>query len=178
MMNISLCPDDCANLISQIKKDSDNWSAYKDIFDARLQTYTLDTQEWLWGAVIGEIGFNTYDHNIVFSGAKGLYCNFEYKENGILLLDFGCGIKSSLSKIRKDIESDKDALRIGFTEVVSGRFPERRGNGLKFALTTVVQNGWNMYFHSGSAYCLVDKDGYIFGDSQYNHCGCFCILER
>lgn len=163
--------------ISQLNQNNDCWSLYKDAFDAKLQTFAMQSQQWLLGAVLGEIGFNTFDHNFqIDSNRKGLYCNFEYGENTAALLDFGCGIKTSLSKVKKDIKTDKEALRIAFTEIISGRAPEQRGNGLKFVLSSVIQNNWNMYFHSGSAYCLIDKDGYTFKDSEYNHIGCFCVI--
>ena len=61
------------NIISNllpIYSDNSNWSSNKDIFDARLQSYNLDTEQWLFGAVIGEIGFNTFDHNLVYVLSK------------------------------------------------------------------------------------------------------------
>lgn len=54
--------------ISQIKHgDYDDFlSRTRDIFDARLVTYTSRSENWLLGAVIGEIGANTFDHNFSF----------------------------------------------------------------------------------------------------------------
>lgn len=46
------------NIISNllpIYSDNSNWSSNKDIFDARLQSYNLHTELWLFGAVIGEV---------------------------------------------------------------------------------------------------------------------------
>ncbi len=94
------------------------------------------------------------------------------------MFDFGCGIKNSLSKVKKNIKSDFEALKIAFTQIISGRAPEQRGNGLKFVLNSVVENQWNMYFQSGDAYCIIDKSGYSFGNAMQNYNGCFCILKR
>lgn len=180
MSDILLLAEEILNNIPQIMENKENWAIYKDIFDARLQAYNLKTQEWLLGAVIGEIGFNTFDHNFSFSSSekKGLYCDFEYDLNTILMFDFGCGIKNSLSKVKKNIKSDFEALKIAFTQIISGRAPEQRGNGLKFVLNSVVENQWNMYFQSGDAYCIIDKSGYSFENAMQNYNGCFCILKR
>lgn len=180
MSDILLLAEKVLSKISLIKENEENWASYKDIFEARLQAFNLQTEEWLLGAVIGEIGFNTFDHNFSFSSfeKKGLYCDFEYDLNTILMFDFGCGIKKSLSKVKVDLKSNMEALRIAFTQIISGRAPEQRGNGLKFVLNSVVQNQWDMYFQSGDAYCLIDKSGYSFGSASQNYNGCFCILRR
>ena len=57
------------NKITQIKKGdfSELISKTRDVFDARLVSYTSRTQNWLLGAVIGEIVANTFDHNFSWS---------------------------------------------------------------------------------------------------------------
>lgn len=160
--------------------NTDFWSPNKDIFDARLQTFNLRSQEWLFGAVIGEVGFNTFDHNFIFPNnvKKGLYCNFEIDEKSVLLVDFGRGIKNSLMRVLPDIKNDMEALQIAFTEIISGRAPEQRGNGLKFVLNSVVNNSWEMFYKSGTAVCIADSTGYSFCKSDNNHDGCLCFLRR
>ena len=56
------------NKLSDIKsgKYSEYISKTRDIFDTRLYSFTNKTQNWLFGAVIGEIGANTFDHNFTF----------------------------------------------------------------------------------------------------------------
>lgn len=163
-----------------IYSDNSNWSSNKGIFDARLQSYNLHTELWLFGAVIGEIGFNTFDHNFGFNHSikKGLYCNFEFDTDSVLLLDCGRGIKDSLTKVRPDLQDDLSAIRVAFTEMVSGRAPEQRGNGLKFVLNSIIQNNWYMYYQSGNAICLADSTGYSFSTSELNYSGCLCLLRR
>ncbi len=49
--------------------DTDLFSRTRDVFQARLDTYVSRTNRFLEAAVIGEIGNNTFDHNLdyVFS---------------------------------------------------------------------------------------------------------------
>ena len=167
--------------ISQIKQGhwDDFLSRTRDIFDARLVTYTSRSEKWLLGAVIGEIGANTFDHNFSFPPdvPKGFYCDFESVPNHIFMCDFGAGLKDTLSRVVKNVEDDMQAIQTAFTQAVSGRAPEMRGNGLKFVISSVVENKWDFYFQSGSAVCTADGNGYEFVQSDYNHHGCFCILS-
>lgn len=167
--------------ISQIRNGmfSEQISNTRDIFDARLMTFTSRSNNWLLGAVIGEVGANTFDHNFMFRSdvPKGLFFDCESEPDFIYLCDFGAGLKTTLSRVVKSIENDSQAISTAFTEMVSGRAPEMRGNGLKFVITSVIQNGWSLYYQSGNAVCNADKDGYYFSESDYYHDGCFCIIS-
>jgi hypothetical protein len=48
------------------EKDKDHFSATRDIFTARLESFIIDTHSYLEAAIIGEIGNNTFDHNFIF----------------------------------------------------------------------------------------------------------------
>lgn len=167
--------------LSEIKagKYSDYISKTRDVFDARLYSFTNRTQNWLFGAVVGEIGANTFDHNFTFSQdcPKGLFFDCESSSDFIYLCDFGAGLKTTLSKIISEINDDKAAIEVAFTKPVSGRAPELRGNGLKFTISSIVENNWSLHYHSGNAICNADGNGYTFDLSDYNHNGCFCILS-
>lgn len=178
--NIIESAENIISNLSQIYNDESNWSSNKDIFDTRLQSYNLRTEQWLFGAVIGEIGFNTFDHNFGFNHSikKGLYCNFDFGTNSVLLLDCGRGLKDSLIKVQSNLKDDSEAIRIAFTEMISGRAPEQRGNGLKFVLNSIIQNKWYMYYQSGNAICLADSTGFSFSTSELNYSGCLCLLSR
>ena len=135
--------------ISLIKKGQfdDFVSRTRDVFDARLMSYTSRTQNWLLSAVIGEIGANTFDHNFSFSSdvPKGVFCDFGSDSQYIYLCDFGAGLRNTLSRVIKSIENDEIAIKTAFTQPISGRAPELRGNGLKFVISSVVENKWNLY---------------------------------
>lgn len=158
---------------------SEQISNTRDIFDARLMTFTSRSNNWLLSAVIGEVGANTFDHNFMFRSdvPKGLFFDCESDPDFIYLCDFGAGLKTTLSRVVKSIENDSQAISTAFTEMISGRAPEMRGNGLKFVITSVIQNGWSLYYQSGNAVCNADKDGYYFSESDYYHDGCFCIIS-
>lgn len=154
-------------------------SKTRDIFDARLMTYTSRTQQWLLGAVIGEIGANTFDHNFSFptNVPKGVFFDFDSDPNYIYICDFGSGLRNTLSRVVKTINDDASAIQTAFTQPISGRAPEMRGNGLKFVITSVVENKWQFFYQSGNAVCNADGNGYVFSTSSYHHDGCFCILS-
>ncbi len=88
-------------------------------------------------AVIGEIGDNCFAHNTPnWIDIPG--CWLEWSANTgtlkCIIADRGRGIFSSLKAVRPSLQDDNDALQVAFTERVSGRAPEKRGNGLKFAV--------------------------------------------
>jgi hypothetical protein len=88
-------------------------------------------------AIIGEIANNSFDHNLgQWKDTPGCVVNIE-KKNQLLVItivDRGQGIISSLSHIFDKSLSAKVILAKAFEERISGRAPEKRGNGLKFVL--------------------------------------------
>lgn len=159
-------------------KNTDFFCTNRDIFQVRLDSYIYKTKAYLECAAIGEIGNNTFDHNWIFSEGKmrGAYFYPDYKQRYIILADFGCGIRKSLSAVKK-INSDLEALQIAFTEHISGRAPEQRGNGLKFVCDTIKDKKHNMYFQSGNAYCIIENGSMEFKESEIPFEGCFSIME-
>src|SRR3989344_6558210 len=84
-------------------------------------------------AVAGEIGNNSFDHNLGnWSDIPGILFGYDIQKRNVVLADRGQGILTTLKRVRAELNSHKDALYVAFTEVLSGRAPERRGNGLKF----------------------------------------------
>ncbi len=95
-------------------------------------------------STVGEIGNNSFDHNLgQWRDVPG--CWFEVQATGnhlwICLADRGQGIFSSLSKANDGIESEQASIEMAFEEFVSGRAPERRGNGLKFVKRAILGEG-------------------------------------
>ena len=60
---------------------------------------------------------------------------------------------------------------------ISERSPEQRGNGLKFVSDTIQQNGWHLYFQSGSGSCSIDKSGITFLEKATSVVGCLAIID-
>jgi hypothetical protein len=160
-------------------KAPEHFSPTRDVFTARLQSYITETNKYLEAAIIWEIGNNTFDHNFIFENncPRGVYCNFSYLQEYVVLADYGKGIKRSLSLVLPEIETDIEAIEIAFTKRISGRSPEQRGNGLKFVSETIQQNNWQLYFQSGLGTCLIDKNGLSFTESKVNLPGCLAIIK-
>jgi hypothetical protein len=94
-----------------------------------------------------------------------------------VLADYGRGVRQSLLSVLPSIGSDIEAIEIAFTKRISGRFPEQRGNGLKFVSETIQQNNWNMYLQSGSGCCIIDGSGIRFLEKTTSLTGCLAIID-
>lgn len=139
---------------------SDHYCETQDTFRARLDrmasamhsTPTLTELAPLLTAVTGEIGNNSFDHNIgSWPDAPGIFYAFDNDKRVIVLADRGQGIKSTLLRVRPLIKDDIMALRIAFTERISGRAPEQRGNGLKFVRDVAIKHSIGVFLQSGTA---------------------------
>ena len=124
--------------------DNAQYCQTRDVFEGRLNRFPTallrsaklsEAQAFLLTAVIGELGNNCFDHNLgKWDREPGTFFGYEYNDSGIWVWvgDKGRGIKSSLAAVHKEITDDKIALQAAFSRKISGRFPENRGNGLKF----------------------------------------------
>jgi len=164
--------------INGFSNDRGLFASTRDVFNARLQAYITETEKWLEAAVVGEIGNNTFDHNFKFlpDYPRGAYFNPRFASSYMVIADFGRGIKDSLLKVRPGILSDVEAVNMAFTLRISGRYPEQRGNGLKFVLETIQNNNWSFFFQSGTGCCNADGTGYSFSESSVALPGCLAIL--
>jgi hypothetical protein len=170
-------------VISKMRNCFENSNEYfsptRDVFTARIQSYVLETGKYLEAAIIGEIGNNTFDHNFVFENncPRGVYCNLLFQQKYVILADFGKGVRQSLLPVLPSIKSDVEAVEIAFTQRISGRSPEQRGNGLKFVSETIQQNSWNLYFQSGNGCCSIDNKEMKFFDKNIFLLGCLAIIN-
>lgn len=103
-------------------------------------------------AVTGEIGNNSFDHNLgKWPDVSGIFFGYDLNKRLVVLADRGLGILGTLKRVRPELENHVEALRVAFTEIISGRDPERRGNGLKFVREVITQNPMSLFFRSGDA---------------------------
>lgn len=121
----------------------------RDVFNARLNSFFLtlsggnrfsNNELALLAACIGEIGNNSFDHNLGrWRDVPGCLFGYETGEKDILLwiADRGRGIFSTLEKVYPDLQDDQQALHVAFEKKISGRAPEKRGNGLKFVRSVI-----------------------------------------
>lgn len=107
----------------------------------------------LLGALAAEIGNNCFDHNLgQWRDVPG--CWFDHGLDGLVLwlviADRGQGILASLKRADPGLIDDQQALEAAFHRRLSGRSPEKRGNGLKF-VRGIVNGDENrgLFFLSG-----------------------------
>lgn len=109
-------------------------------------------------AAAGEIGNNSFDHNLGnWPDAPGVFFAYDTNKRIIVLADRGVGIKTTLSRIRADLKDDVSALKVAMTERISGRAPEQRGNGLKFVVNTTKESQIKVTLQSGIAVAVIEK---------------------
>lgn len=139
------------------------YCASSNIFQLRLQSLeqrltnieSLHATFPLITAVAGEIGNNSFDHNIGnWPDVPGIFFGHDAQRRKIILADRGQGILATLSRIRPSLQNHRDALTVAFTEILTGRAPEHRGNGLKFVRKVVTENNIKLAYQTGDA-CLV-----------------------
>lgn len=103
-------------------------------------------------AIAGEIGNNSFDHNLGnWPDLPGVFFGYDITKKEIVLADRGIGILKTLKRVKPKLNNHKDALKAAFTEIISGRSPEVRGNGLKFVRKVVTENPISLFFQSGDA---------------------------
>lgn len=107
-------------------------------------------------SVAGEIGNNSFDHNLgSWPDVRGIYFGYDSKKRQVVLADRGQGILATLKRVRPDLQNDEQALFVAFTETITGRAPEERGNGLKYVRAVVTDPAksipMKLFFQTGSA---------------------------
>lgn len=103
-------------------------------------------------SVVGEIGNNSFDHNLgQWPDMAGIFFGYDLNKKQIVLADRGLGILETLKRVRPNLKNHAQALETAFTEIVSGRAPENRGNGLKFVRKVISRNPINLFFQTGNA---------------------------
>lgn len=141
---------------------------------AVFQTKLIQMQELLMGiaelnsifplivAVAGEIGNNSFDHNLGnWPDVPGIFFAYDIHKRNIVLADRGLGILTTLKRVKPELNTYREALRVAFTEILSGRSPESRGNGLKFVRKVVAENPIGLLFQSGDAELILAKDSSV-----------------
>lgn len=110
-------------------------------------------------AIAGEIGNNSFDHNLGnWPDTPGVFFGYDINKRNIVLADRGLGILATLKRVKPDLKTNSQALEVAFTEIISGRAPENRGNGLKFVRKIVSENSVGLIFRTGDAELILPKD--------------------
>ncbi len=145
----------------RVPQDSEEHCATRDVFTGRLDHVRIVLERTpVFHAIapeliaaVGEIGNNAFDHNIgQWRDTPGCWFGWSLAEAEwiAVVADRGQGVLATLRRIRPELRDDAEALRVAFHEVISGRSPEQRGNGLKFVASVIAQHsGRALEFSSG-----------------------------
>lgn len=134
---------------------------------------------YMLSAITGEIGNNSFDHNIGnWPDVPGVFFGYLFDESArcIVLADRGQGVLKTLERVRPDLQNDIQALRLAFTEKISGRAPEDRGNGLKFVKENVRGCAFHLEFFSGSACARLNESAEFSEEGEHFH-GCLAVIS-
>lgn len=157
------------------------------VFQSKLNTMrsfledekSLESIAPLIGALVGEIGDNSFAHNFGnWPDTPGIFFGYDFGKNKIVLADRGIGILATLKRVKPELHTHDEALLTAFTEVISGRAPEERGNGLKFARKIIRENPIGLSFQTGDSELTIAKDGKDFAikHSSESVRGCLALL--
>lgn len=166
--------------------EADVYCQTRDDFQARLENLQSALKDKvslpaisLLSAVAGEIGNNSFDHNLGnWPDIPGVFFSYDPKKNIIILADRGLGILTTLKRAKPELATSKEALEVAFTQTISGRVNEARGNGLKFVRSVIVENPFTLRFQTGDARLFLkqnDKDIVTTQASSFIQ-GCFAII--
>lgn len=113
--------------------------------------------------IAGEIGDNSFAHNIgKWPDTTGIFFGYDLEKQIIVLADRGLGVLETLQQVRPKLSSHVDAVTVAFTEFVSGRAPEKRGNGLKLVREVVIDQPIDLFYTSGDAEVRMQGSGKVF----------------
>lgn len=172
---------------SAIDTKSDYYCQTRDVFQARLEIMKimlsknrkLNQDKPLLLAIAGEIGNNSFDHNLGnWPDIMGIFFGYEILDNKciIVLADRGLGILKTLQRVKPELNNHKDGLSAAFFQTISSRRPEKRGNGLKFVRNSAQSKGFNLAFTSGNAEIKINKI-FTINENDKNINGCLAIIE-
>ncbi len=167
--------------------DEDYYCPDNYIFKSRLdkmeillsKDHTLQAVFSLITSVVGEIGNNSFDHNLGnWPDIPGIFFAYDLNKKMIVLADRGQGILTTLKRVKPELKEHTQALKVAFTEIITGRAPEHRGNGLKYVKRIVENYSLSMVFHTGNAKLeLSDKTDFkIHKCEEYFH-GCTALIK-
>lgn len=131
-------------------------------------------------AITGEIGDNSFAHNLgKWPDTPGIFFGYDIEKGVIVLADRGLGILETLRRVRPELSNHTKALGVAFTEFISGRAPENRGNGLKYVRRVVSENPLELFFATGDAELRLrdnDKRLLVTRSTLYLR-GCLAVIK-
>jgi excisionase family DNA binding protein len=131
-------------------------------------------------SVVGEIGDNSFGHNLGnWPDVIGVFFAYDIKKRTIVLADRGQGVLKTLKRVKPALSNDEEALKVAFTEILSGRAPESRGNGLKYVRNVIAKNPINLFFQSGEAELSMKQNDQLLKIKKAKKAinGCLAVIK-
>lgn len=164
------CQKDIAERLDEkFDQSPDSLCEAREVFNARLSSASVimgkagltADQVGLLTSVAGEIGNNSYDHNlgkwVDAVGACFAWGQFESRF-WVCVTDRGQGLFATLKTVCPELENSQQAIDIAFHRRITSRKNELRGNGLKFVRQVInAASGRGLYFQTNGAF-------HTFGD--------------
>lgn len=164
----------------------ENYCYSRDVFQVRVEHLLADltrttndaNRSALISAVVGEIGNNSFDHNLGnWKDVPGIYFATDLQHRTIVLADRGQGVLATLKKVRPELKDPISALQVAFTEYITGRAPEQRGNGLKFVRKIIESHQLELEYYSGNAICAISQGKMEINISRESIEGTLAIIK-
>jgi len=130
--------------------------------------------------IAGEIGDNSFAHNLgKWPDTAGIFFGYDFEKRIVVLADRGLGILETLRQVRPELPSHVAAVEVAFTEFISGRAPEKRGNGLKLVREVVIDQPFDLFYTSGDAEVRMKGSDKAFRVTRGQHIvrGCLAKIE-
>ena len=130
--------------------------------------------------VAGEIGDNSFAHNLgKWPDTAGIFFGYDLTKRIIVLADRGLGVLETLRRVRPRLSSHVAAVEVAFTEFISGRAPEKRGNGLKLVREVVTDRPIDLFYISGDAEVRMQGSDKVFRVTRGQRIvrGCLAKIE-
>ena len=164
---------------------SEEYCPTRDVFGARLgrMAQEMEKREFLketyalLAAIAGEIGNNAFDHNLgSWHDVPGIYFVYDLENRFMVIADRGQGLLATLKRVAPELQTENQAIKMAFTKVISGRSPERRGNGLKFVESVVHQYHLKINFYSNDGMYIINQ-GLHEGDVEQHLKGVLAVIN-
>lgn len=185
--------------INDLQKNVSNWALSgdmehidsewlcptRDVFQARQERLLHDLRDtlpenslYLLVGAIGEIGNNSFDHNIGnWRDTAGVIFYLDKKNREIILADRGQGLLATIKRVDPLAIDHLSAMETAFTKILSGRYPEKRGNGLKYVKKVIESCNLNLNFYSGDAESRVTSAGLSIQPSNITIPGTLAVIN-
>jgi excisionase family DNA binding protein len=179
---------DWASSDTGMEPSNDWYCPTSDVFKARLERLahellnreSIQALAPLVASAVGEIGNNSYDHNLGnWPDTSGVLFAYDLAKRSVVLADRGVGILATLRRIRPALETHTEALEVAFTEIITGRAPEHRGNGLKYVRRAIGESRTSLRFWTGNAYLSLTAKNTVPGvvESDIFVRGCVAVID-